>query len=388
MTSQFKPTSSPRPTRSQRRRKGWTIRITPAGVLLLVVINLIVLGGLAYGISQLMSWYLFPGLPNIDKTLDTPTEVINTSFPTEETATSEPTASPTAISTDTSTPNPITASPQPLSPLTLNQDLIILALDEGGNTHLFAYQPEEAGTGQPLPLTRLTYGPWDDITPAISPDGQNVAFSSNRNGYWDIYLLDLNTSDITRLTDTLEYEAAPTWSPDNQWLAYEAYFKGNLEIWIQSVVTKEQTIQLTNNPAADFSPAWSPDGRRIVFVSNRSGEDEVWLADLDKSEELRFVNVSQNPSNEDTHPVWSPDGESLVWVGEQDGMRQLILMGVPSYRWDKYHTNCYTGTSSWKWRLACLEHRWGDNPYKSRVTQPSLSDRLSHSLPRTGAPCA
>ncbi|OGO63793.1 MAG: hypothetical protein A2030_04315, partial [Chloroflexi bacterium RBG_19FT_COMBO_50_10] len=329
MTSQFKPTGSPPPTRSQRRRKGWTIRITPAGVLLLVVINLIVLGGLTYGISQLMSWYLFPSVPNIDNTLDTPTEVINTSFPTEETVTSEPTASPTAISTDTSAPNPITASPQPLSPLTLNQDLIILALDEGGNTHLFAYQPEEAGTGQPLPLTRLTYGPWDDITPAISPDGQNVAFSSNRNGYWDIYLLDLNTSDITRLTDTLEYEAAPTWSPDNQWLAYEAYFNGDLEIWIQSVVTKEQTIQLTNNPAADFSPAWSPDGRRIVFVSNRSGEDEVWLADLDKSEELRYVNVSQNPSNEDTHPVWSPDGESLVWVGEQDGMRQLILMGLP-----------------------------------------------------------
>src|SRR4030043_1521216 len=105
MTSQFKPTGSPPPTRSQRRRKGWTIRISPAGVLLLVVINLIVLGGLAYGISQLTSWYFFPGLPNIDKTLDTPTEVINTSFTTEETATSEPTASLTAISTDTSTPN-------------------------------------------------------------------------------------------------------------------------------------------------------------------------------------------------------------------------------------------------------------------------------------------
>jgi hypothetical protein len=156
MTSQFKPTGSPPPTRSQRRRKGWTIRITPAGVLLLVVINLIILGGLTYGISQLMSWYLSPSVPNIDNTLDTPTEVINTSFPTEETATSEPTTSPTAILTDTSAPNPITASPQPLSPLTLNQDLIILALDEGGNTHLFAYQPEEAGTGQPLPLTRLT----------------------------------------------------------------------------------------------------------------------------------------------------------------------------------------------------------------------------------------
>jgi TolB protein len=210
--------------------------------------------------------------------------------------------------------------------MTLNQGLIILALDEGENTHLFAYQPEETGAGQPLPLTRLTYGPWDDITPAISPDGQTVAFSSNRNSYWDIYLLDLNTGGITRLTDTLEYEAAPAWSPDNKWLVYEAYVKDNLEIKIQSVVSNEESIQLTNSPAADFSPVWSPDGRQIAFVSNQSGEDEIWLADLDKTEEQRFQDLSQNPSSKDTHPTWSPDGKSLIWVGEQDGMRHLILL--------------------------------------------------------------
>jgi TolB protein len=207
--------------------------------------------------------------------------------------------------------------------------LIILALDEGGNTHLFAYQPEDDGMGEPLPLTRLTYGPWDDITPAISPDGQKVAFSSNRNGYWDIYLLELKTGDITRMTETLRYEAAPSWSPDNQWLVYEAYVNENLEILIQSTENREEVILLTDNLAADFSPTWSPDGRRIVFVSERSGEEEIWLADLDQSEDQRFVNVSQNPGDEDTHPAWSPDGQSLAWVGEQDGMRQIILMRLP-----------------------------------------------------------
>jgi TolB protein len=299
------------------------------GVLLLVVINLIVLGGVAYGISRVMNWSSFPGLLNFNKPSETSTEVIATSIPTFVTSTSIPTASPSVQPTDTTTPNPITASPQPIATLTLTQGLIIMALDEGGNKHLFVYQPEETGEGQPIPLTRLTYGPWDDITPAISPDGQTVAFSSNRSGYWDIYLLDLDSGGITRLTDTLEYEASPAWSPDNKWLVYEAYVKDNLEIKIQSVVTHEDTIQLTNSPAADFSPAWSPDGRQIVFVSNQSGEDEIWLADLDKSEELRFQDVSQNPSSEDTHPAWSPDGQSLVWVGEQDGMRHLLLTELP-----------------------------------------------------------
>ena len=74
-----------------------------------------------------------------------------------------------------------------------------------------------------MPLTRLTAGDWDDITPAASPDGEKIAFASNRNGFWDLYLLDLSSGDVTQLTDTPEYEGAPTWSPDGSFLAFEAY---------------------------------------------------------------------------------------------------------------------------------------------------------------------
>jgi len=208
--------------------------------------------------------------------------------------------------------------------------MIILALNEGGNSHLFAYQPEGSGAGQPLPLTRLTYGPWDDITPAISPDGQSVAFSSNRTGYWDLYLLNLANGGISRLTDTPTYEAAPSWSPDNKWLAYEAYINDNLEIEILSLDALTDIIQLTDNPAADFSPAWSPGGRQIAFVSNRSGENDIWLADLNEPEEQRFQDFSREPNSKESHPAWSPDGETLSWVGEQDGLRILLLENLVS----------------------------------------------------------
>jgi len=294
------------------------------------LINLIVLGGLAFGISRIRK---LPGLAGqliVQDPSPTHLEATVTDIAPTLTVTRQPTVSPTAQPTATSIPASATASPQPIGTLSINQGLIILALDEGGNTHLFAYQPEATGAGQPLPLTRLTYGPWDDITPAISPDGQAVAFASNRNGYWDIYLLDLNSGSITRLTDTLEYEAAPAWSPDSKWLVYEAHINENLELKIQSVVAGEDSLQLTTNPAADFSPAWSPDGRQIVFVSNRSGEDEIWLADLDKSEEQRFQDISQSPNSKDTHPIWSPDGTSLVWASERDGMRNLLLQELPS----------------------------------------------------------
>ncbi len=61
----------------------------------------------------------------------------------------------------------------------------VLALSEGVDTHLFAFHP------QFLPLTRLTTGSWDDIHPAISPDGTMVAFASNRMGQWDLFLMGL-----------------------------------------------------------------------------------------------------------------------------------------------------------------------------------------------------
>lgn len=330
MTSQSEPSEPSRSSRARYRRVGWTIRITPLGVLLLAVINLTLLGGLAFGITRILQ---LPNLPwGVNQVIPTDTsgvEITNPSISPTLTHTIQPTASATIQPSETPTTEPATASPEPISTLTLNQGLIILALDEGGNTHLFAYQPQESGAGQPLPFTRLTYGPWDDIYPAISPDGQSVAFASNRSGYWDIYLLDLSSGGITRLTDTLAYDASPAWSPDNKWLVYETYNNDNLDIKIQSVISPTDTIQLTTSSAADFSPVWSPKGRHIAFVSDRSGENEIWLADLDQTEAQRFQNISQNPNSNDTHPAWSPDGNSIVWVGAQDGMHTLILQEMP-----------------------------------------------------------
>jgi TolB protein len=287
-------------------------------VLIFVFINLIILGGLLLGISRLSNGSNLPVAPNTYPASDTPAEAGITPSPTAQIPTNQPTDSPTVQSTDTPSPDPITASPQPLPSLTLNQGLIILALDEGGNTHLFAYQPEEAGAGQPLPLTRLTYGPWDDITPAISPDGQSIAFSSNRNGYWDIYLLEINSGDITRLTDTLEYEAAPSWSPDNKWLTYEAYTNDNLEIWIQSTTAAEERIQLTNDPAADYSPAWSPDGLSLVWSSEQDGLRHLVQMELPPRGE---ANTNPSPAKQinlgsGDWPIWSTDGETILTILE------------------------------------------------------------------------
>jgi TolB protein len=197
--------------------------------------------------------------------------------------------------------------------------VLILALYQNGYTHLFAYHPAY------LPLTRLTFGPFDDITPAISPDGLQVAFASNRSGFWDIYLLDLTTGEITPFTNTPQYEASPTWSPDGKWLAYETYVDDNLEIFIQATFEDSPPIRLTNHPAADTSPVWSPLGRQIAFISLRDGQADTWLIDLDLGPEEGFRNLSKTPNAREAHPAWSPDGRFLTWSQVEDGVHQLML---------------------------------------------------------------
>jgi len=185
------------------------------------------------------------------------------------------------------------------------EEVIIFSYEEDGYAHLFATIPNK------MPLTRLTSNDWDDTSPAASPDGKRLAFSSNRSGFWDLYLLDLSNGDVTQLTDTPTYEGAPTWSPDGSFIAYESYLNENLEIVIgPAEAPLENAVRLTNSVAADYSPAWAPGGRQIAFISN----GEVILADLDKTDDQRFTNLSNTELAAEVHPVWSPDGKKLVWA--------------------------------------------------------------------------
>lgn len=227
----------------------------------------------------------------------------------------------------TLTPRP-SPTPEPINHLT-GQDLWLLSISEGGYAHLFIFDPASQS------LTRLTNGPWHDVSPALSPDGRTLAFASDRNNYWDLYLLDLPSGEVRPLTDTPNYENAPAWSPDGQWLVYEAYADDNLDLFIVHVSDLTQPpIRLTTHPATDFSPAWSPDGRRIAFVSTRGGQSDIWLANLDISGEERFINLSHTPGRQEDHPVWRPDGQGLAW-GSLDfatGLHQVFWQDMASDR--------------------------------------------------------
>ncbi len=231
------------------------------------------------------------------------------------------------LSTPTLTPEPFstlsgTSVPDSGQNIT---EILIISMDDGNYKHLFAYHPKT------LPLTKISDGNWDDIDPDVSSDGRKVAFSSNRNGYWDLYYLDISTGEIFQITNSIEYDGHPSWSPDDQWLVYESYVDNNLEIFIRSLFNPaQQPIRLTTNQVIDSHPSWSPLGREIVFESMVNGNSEIWIADLNNQIENRFSNISNLSESNEEFPVWSPDGNTLLWGSDQMGINQLVTYEMKS----------------------------------------------------------
>jgi TolB protein len=250
------------------------------------------------------------------------------------------TAAPLApIGVATVVPPAPAATSLPASQAVLAQSWVLLSVEQNGYAHFVAFDLASAT------MTRLTSGDWHDIAPSISPDGNSIAFASDRGGYWDLYTMDLRSAAVSQVTNTPEYDGSPFWSPDMAWLAYETYNDGQLDILIRSLTDPAaEPVLLTEHPASDHSPAWSPDGRKIAFVSSRTGDAEIWLADLDRTAD-RFTNLSNTPRAAESHPVWSRDGARIAWAAA------ALSPGDPGiYVWDAARPSVPAiriGTGTW-----------------------------------------
>jgi Tol biopolymer transport system component len=162
-------------------------------------------------------------------------------------------------------------------------------------------------------LQRLT-DTGDNRHPVVSPDGYTIAFSSKRDGDWEIFVANCDGGGLWQLTDNAAVDDSPTWSPDSRWLAFTSDRDGDFDVYVMEV-NGRNVRRLTRHPADDLSPAWSPDGRSIAFVSNRDGSREIYLTDPHGAEETRLT----EDSADNTTPKWSADGAEIVFFSADSG---------------------------------------------------------------------
>jgi len=201
----------------------------------------------------------------------------------------------------------------------LEREAFVLTLRIAGRSHIWAQVVGEPNSFQ------LTEGDWDDQNPVVSPGRDKIAFASRKSGYWNLYVLELDTGEVRQLTDTSGYEGKPTWSPDGLWVAYEAYYGDNFDIWILPVDGRQSPIQLTNDPGSDTAPTWDPKGRRIAFTSDRGGSPDIYQADLDSPTD-RFSNLTNTPNIDEFDPAFNLDGTQIAFSVQIDGIYGIQRM--------------------------------------------------------------
>ena len=212
-----------------------------------------------------------------------------------------------------------TPTPEPAPTVAVGR--IAFESDRDGNWEIYVMNADGSGG-----LTRLTDNDATDWDTTWSPDGRRIAFASYRDGNWEIYATNADGSGgLMRLTDNDASDRFPAWSPDGRRIAFESYRNGNWEIYATNADGSGGLTRLTDNDASDRFPAWSPDGRRIAFESYRDGNWEIYAMNADGSGGL--TRLTDNDAD-DRVPTWSPDGRRIAFESDRDGNWEIYTMNA------------------------------------------------------------
>jgi dipeptidyl aminopeptidase/acylaminoacyl peptidase len=212
-------------------------------------------------------------------------------------------ASPTGTA---ACPGELPGSPRPKT------DDIAFSRDVLADSEIFVMHADGSG------VQRLTSSLGVDMKPTWSPDGQRIAFRTQRDGNDEIYVMDANGGCQRNLTNSPADDRSPAWSPDGRTIAFDHFFSSSIQD-IALIEIDGSNLRRVTMASGEY-PSWSPDGSQIAFASARTGHYEIYVINRDGTNERRLTHDDAY----DMYPSWAPDGSQIAYEHGKNGFDESM----------------------------------------------------------------
>jgi Tol biopolymer transport system component len=165
-----------------------------------------------------------------------------------------------------------------------------------------------------------------------SPDGRWLAYTDD-----DIYLLPSNGHQLKRIVEG--YHDWISWSPDGKSIVFQTFDGQNWDIFRLDLESSQPPVPLNNSSAADSSPAWSPDGEWIAFVSSRTGSWDIYRMRPDGGDLQNLTNSVEWEMS----PIWSRDSQ---WISFEIMQSRYARIRSDGSEWDQILLDDLDGVDS------------------------------------------
>lgn len=150
--------------------------------------------------------------------------------------------------------------------------------------------------------------------------GSRFAFSSSKDGSPEIYVMDINKKIPEKLTKSYGIDVSPAFSPDASQIAFVSDRGGTPQIYIMNA-DGGGVRRITFEGSYNTSPAWSPDGSRLAYAGRVNGKNQIFVIKSDGTEMRQFTETGNNEE-----PSFSPDGLFIAFDSDRDGRRGIYVM--------------------------------------------------------------
>jgi Tol biopolymer transport system component len=203
-----------------------------------------------------------------------------------------------------------------------------------------------------------------------SPDGKYLAVAAKHGPRDDILIIDVaHNREARRIKLKLSGVTTPSWSPDGKQLVFTGYDGGLSDLFIINANGRDLR-RLTNDKYADFQPVWSPDGSTIAFATDRGPDTDFRTLKIGNMKiALYHMDTGQieilphMEAGKNVSPQWSPDGEQLAFVSDRSGVSNVYLTDLRDHALYQL-TDLYTGAQ-------------GITPYSPALSWARNADRLA-----------